>query len=85
MIETAFFSPDQIMVMDFNHVSQIERAISVNSIKSTELFVEYILKFQKSEKHYNMIMMVLPQLLTSGNVDQCFMEFFKLNGNAGDK
>lgn len=67
--------------MDFNLVSQIERSVDINSMKSGDLLVEHILKYQKSEKHYNMIMMIIPNIMSTGNIDKCFMEFFCFNNN----
>ena len=69
------------MVMDFNFVSQIERAVDISSMKSGDLLIEHILKHKKNDKHYNMIMMIIPQILKSGNIDKCFMQFFSLNNN----
>ena len=62
------------MIMDFNLVSQIERSVDVNSMKSGDLLVEHILK-------YNMIMMIIPNIMSTGNIDKCFMEFFCFNNN----
>ena len=62
--EIGFFKKDPILVSDFNHVSQIERAYQLKAIKSAEMYLEKIFTTKDRQQYQNKIMKLLPQILT---------------------
>ena len=79
--QTAFknigFYPKSLVIrFDFNFIGTLSRGLSMNSMRSVKLITEYILEDLANMDYYNLMMLELPMLMETQQID--VKNFFKL-------